>query len=305
MVEARHLLHDLARERAALGGDADDARGLQGVNGGEEVGDGRMVVRVGLLVLGQVGSAADDQAARVHEPASPAGIGLRQPFGHHRGHGEVRDARGGFAGAQEQEPLILQGAARHAERREQARQRHRGRALDVVVEGGDLVLIFPQQAERVLVGEVLELDDDAGEDALGGGHELVHQRVVVRARQAPLVQPDVERIVQQRLVVGAHVEHHRQALGGLDAGRRRVERQLPDGDGHAVGAQVPEPEDPLAVGDDDHPHAGLGPVAQGRLDAAAVGGADEHAARALEDVRVLLARQSHRRRVDDGHFRPP
>ena len=42
----------------------------------------------------------------------------------------------------------------------------------------------------------------------------------------------------------------RHALG-IDAGAGGVERQLADRDAHAVGAEIAEAEDPLAVGDDD------------------------------------------------------
>ena len=81
---------------------------------------------------------------------------------HHRGDDEVGDAGRGLAGAEEQDRLVVQLAAGHAQRREQAGERHRGGALDVVVEGADLVAIFVQQTEAVVVGEILELDQHAG-----------------------------------------------------------------------------------------------------------------------------------------------
>ncbi len=85
----------------------------------------------------------------------------------------------------------------------------------------------------------------------------------------------------------------------MDAGARGVERQLADRDAHAVRAEVAQAEDPLAVGDDDDRGVAVRPVAQDALDAAAVVGADEQAARPLEDVAELLAGETHRRRVDD------
>ena len=60
--------------------------------------------------------------------------------------------------------LVVERAAGDAQRRAQAGQRHRRGALDVVVEGADPVAVLLQQAKRVVVGEVLELDDDAGKD---------------------------------------------------------------------------------------------------------------------------------------------
>ena len=47
----------------------------------------------------------------------------------------------------------------------------------------------------------------------------------------------------------------------MDAGAGRIERQLADRNAHAVGAEIAEAEDALAVG--DHDQLGrIGPVAQ-------------------------------------------
>ncbi len=80
-----------------------------------------------------------------------------------------------------------------------------------------------------------------------------------------------------------------------------VESELADRDAHAVGAEIAEPEDALAVGDDDHAHVVLGPVAQHVRDLPAVFRRHEHPVRPPEDVPELLARLPHRRRVDDRH----
>ena len=69
-----------------------------------------------------------------------------------------------LARAEEHDPLRANVAAGDAQRREQARQRDRGRALDVVVEHADAVAVLREQPERVLVGEVLELDQHAGQE---------------------------------------------------------------------------------------------------------------------------------------------
>jgi hypothetical protein len=55
-----------------------------------------------------------------------------------------------------------------------------------------------EQAEGVGVGEVFELDQRAGEDLGHGRHEFFDERVVGRPADAPLVEADVERIVEQR-----------------------------------------------------------------------------------------------------------
>ena len=180
-------------------------------------------------------------------------------------------------------------------------QHDRRGALDVVVEGADAVAVALQQAERIGVGEILELDQRAGEHLLHRRDEFLDQRVVARAAQALLPQPDVERVVAQGLVVGADVEHHRQAAPRMHAGAPGIERELADRDAHAVRAQVAQAEDALAVGDHDDADVALRPVAQHLRDLAAVVGADEQAARPLEDVAELLAGEADGRRVDERH----
>ena len=74
----------------------------------------------------------------------------------------------------------------------------------------------------------------------------------------------------------------------MNAGAGGIERELADRNTHAVGAEVAEAEDTLAVGDDDQP-CRVRPVAKQFCDTAAVAGGDEDAARPLEDVAEPLA----------------
>ena len=110
---------------------------------------------------------------------------------------------------------------------------------------------------------------------------------------------EIEHVAPQRLVVRPDVECHRQAGLWIDAGARGVERQLADRDAHAVGAQIAEPQDALAVGDDDDADVFLRPVGEDSADPPAIGRGDEEASRFPGDVRERLARLTDRRRVDD------
>jgi hypothetical protein len=125
--------------------------------------------------------------------------------------------------------------------------------------------------------------------------------VVFGAAQPLLAHADVERILEQLLVVGAHVERHGQGVARVHAGARGVQRELTDGDAHALRAQVAQPENALAVGHDDDPNVFLRPVAQHLRDPTLVLGRDVQAARLSEDVPELGARLTHGGRVDDGH----
>ena len=69
-----------------------------------------------------------------------------------------------------------------AQRREDARERDRGGALDVVVERGNALAVFLEQPECVVVREILELDHDAGKHFARCRDELLHELVVGLAR---------------------------------------------------------------------------------------------------------------------------
>ena len=53
-----------------------------------------------------------------------------------------------------------------------------------------------------------------------------------------LLQPEIERIVKQDLIVGTDVENDRQATLWRHAGARRIERELADRDAHPAGAEI-------------------------------------------------------------------
>ena len=83
----------------------------------------------------------------------------------------------------------------------------------------------------------------------------------------------------------------------MNAGAGGIERELADRNAHAVGAEIAEAQDALAIGHDDQLGT-IRPVGQDLGDSAAVVGRNEQAARALEDQSISLAGKSHRRRVD-------
>jgi len=153
-----------------------------------------------------------------------------------------------------------------------------------------------------VIGKILELNHHAGKYLRCCGNEFVQHFVVGRSGEPALAQPDVKRVIEHCRVIAADIEGNRQAQLRMHAGAGGVERQLAHGNSHAVGAQIAQPENALAVGDDDD--AGpVRPVAQQLCDASAVVRADKQAARPLQDVAEFLARQPYRRGVDQRlHF---
>ena len=149
-------------------------------------------------------------------------------------------------------------------------------------------------------GEVLELDQRAGEDLLHRLHELVEQRVIGGPSEAWLRQPDVVRVRAKRLVFGPNVQHHRQSQRGIEAATGRVECQFPDRDPHPVRPEIAQSQDPLPVRDHDHPHPALGPVPEDVADATTVARGYVQPPRPSEDETELPACLPHCRRVEDG-----
>ena len=69
------------------------------------------------------------------------------------------DADGSLARPLEEEGVVSQLPPAGPESGQDASQGHAGRALDVVIEGAVLVAVLLQEPERVLVAEILELDE--------------------------------------------------------------------------------------------------------------------------------------------------
>jgi len=161
--------------------------------------------------------------------------------------------------------------------------------------------IVLEDPEGVALVEVLPLDQSVGEHLAHALDERFDEVVVLLAGDAAGAVPDVERVFQQRGVVGADVEADGQHLGWMDAGTGHVERQLADGDAHPPGALVAETEDALVVGDHDQADVLVGEVAQARRDAVDVVRSEPDPAHVAHDVAEALAGFTDRRGVDDGH----
>ena len=76
--------------------------------------------------------------------------------------------------------------------------------LDVVVEHLVLALVSLKEVESGLGVEVLVLDDHLGERLVCGSHELVHEVGGLGQGSSRASEANVERVVSDRLGVGAH-----------------------------------------------------------------------------------------------------
>ena len=125
-----------------------------------------------------------------------AGLRLIDAFFYQRGDVNIRNADAGFTRTEEQDLLVAQLRSRDAHGGDQACDGHAAGSLDIVVEEAGLVAVLLEQAERVRVTEVLDLDQDAGKNFRGRLDEFVDQLVVVRAAFATALDAVVERVVQ-------------------------------------------------------------------------------------------------------------
>src|SRR5262249_58872825 len=141
----------------------------------------------------QRGTACHDESRGADQPDLLPGHLSRDALLASCGDEQVGEADGGGAGAEKEDPLLLELAAGELEGVDQSGKRDAGRTLDVVVVAGDLVSVTSQQSDRIDPGPVLEVNATVREDLLYGLHKLVHEGVQLLGRGAPLPHADVDR----------------------------------------------------------------------------------------------------------------
>ncbi|CAM5616329.1 hypothetical protein SVIOM74S_07327 [Streptomyces violarus] len=261
-----------------------------------------VVAREHPLLRRQFRARAHQQAVDVEDPEPCRGLVLGQALLDHGRPDHVGDTDGGRPRAQDHQALLGQRSAGHVRGGGQGAERDGRRALDVVVEGEQPVPVAGEDRVRVGGGEVLPLEQRAGQLRLHRRDERLDHLVVIGAGQPAGAPAEVARVAEQVLVVRADVQQDRQGAGGVDATDRRVEAELADRDAHPADALVAQAEDALPVGDDDDVHVlvAVRAVAQDVPEAVPVLPRQEQPARPPVDLAETLAGLTHRRRVDDG-----
>ena len=130
--------------------------------------------------------------------------------------------------------------------------------------------------------------------------KLLDELVVLGAANALVLPANIDRVVQPRFVVRAHVEQNRQAVLRRNAAQRGVERHLADGNAHAARALIAQAENALAVRDHDAAHLVKARVGEDLLDAVLLRIAEKKPARPAPDLAEALAALAHRGRIDNG-----
>mmetsp|Transcript_13271 Transcript_13271/g.34393 ORF Transcript_13271/g.34393 Transcript_13271/m.34393 type:complete len:235 (+) Transcript_13271:673-1377(+) len=233
----------------------------------------RLHIRQDLLQVLHVGRAIAPRKGDLVGGQLVAARGGDEPLGVHHVDGLVRlllgDAirldeagdhgrhpGGRAARAVEHHAHILHVGALRLHAVDKAAEHHGAGALDVVVEAEHAVPHALQNVEGRLRLEVLKLDEAVGPARGNGVAQLLHHRQLLLTSDARLLLPHVELVRQQLRPVGAAVKSDWQRVLRRKAAPRHIERNLADGDAHAVGAQVAEAQDAAAVRDDDDAHVG-------------------------------------------------
>ena len=147
--------------------------------------------------------------------------------------------------------MLAQRRAGHTNRRENGTKRHRGGALNVVIESEHLIAVTIENRTRVDAGKVFPLQKRSGKNFLDGGDEGIDEAVVLRAADARLAPAKIFRIAKTFFVVRADIEDDRKSARGMNSTDETVERKLADGNAEAANALVADAEDTLSVGNDD------------------------------------------------------
>ena len=174
--------------------------------------------------------------------------------------------------------------AGHIDRAQQRADRDRGGALNVVVEGAQLVAIARQQPVGVADGEILPMQQDMRPALAHRGDKRLDQLIIFGAAHALVLPADIERIGEVFLVVGADIENDRQRGRRMQPGAGGIKRELADRNAHAAGALVAEAEDALAVADDDGLDTVEARMTEDAADGVLMRKAEEQAARLAENA---------------------
>ena len=131
-----------------------------------------------LLVPSQIGTALDNQPLGIEEPAARPRFLFRQALFHQRRSEQLAGAQPSLTRAEKEKTLILELTAGNAHGGEDARNRDRGGALNIIIEAAYLIAILLQKPEGVAVAEILELNHGAREDLLHREDKLLDHIIV-------------------------------------------------------------------------------------------------------------------------------
>ena len=260
-----------------------------------------MILRQPLLEFHQPVHVIMQQAIAVHHIDTPACLRLAQAFIHHDPDQLLGNARTCRSRSEEGDIVIFQRFVQQLAGGQQGARRDRRRALNIIIIGAEFIAVFLQQRFRMGLGKILELQQDIRPFTLYCLHELVDKLEIGIAGDTFLAPADIHRIVEPFLIIRSYIEDDGQCHAGIDATRRRIKRQLADGNAHAARALIAKAENTLAIGDDNRLHRLVEGVIENAVDVMAVRVGNKQPARSPVNLTELLAGLADHRGVDQRH----
>ena len=255
-------------------------------------------LRKGRLKIQDSRHCVDQQALAIDHVEARFGLVLGQTLGQHRPQKQRADSDPRRASSQDCDAMLAQRHARHIDGREQcARGDDRG-ALDVVIEGAKAMPVSVQQSGCIVAREILPLQQYVRPPLRHRAHEGLDELVIVVPAHALMPPAHVKRVGKALSIIGPHIEHDRQGGGRMQPATRRVERKLANGDTHSSRALIAQPQDPLAVSDDNGVHVIEARIGQDPLDPVLVRDAQKQPTRLAECLAEFLTALPYHRGVD-------
>lgn len=176
------------------------------------------LVQLGAFAAGgllRAKSAVTDQAMLVEHPDAAVGLLARLDLAllNHAVNDTLADTDTGTSGTNADDALVTQiveGLTTSLQGSENTSQGNGGGGLDIIVEAADLVLVLVEKVVSVLRLEILELNEGIRVSVLDGVDPLVDERVVLLTLQAAVTHSEIERVIQELLVICADVQHDRE-----------------------------------------------------------------------------------------------
>src|SRR5882757_2133017 len=150
--------------------------------------------------------------------------------------------------------LLLQGNAGYVDGGDESCGGNGRGALNIVVEGAELVPVTAQEPGCIGTRKVFPLQQNVRPACFHCGDKGLHKVIVFLSSYTVVAPTYIEGVVEALLIVGADIEQDGKTVFRMDATERGVEGHLPDRDAHTSCALVAEAQDSFAVADHDAFH---------------------------------------------------
>ena len=134
-----------------------------------------------------------------------------------------------------------------------------------------------------------------------GLDKIIHKLIVLVVADTRVTTAHVQRIVQQLLVIGTNIEHHRQRIGRADTTTGGVQGKLTDRNTHTADALVAQAENTFTVGYHDNFNIVIWYVLQNVVHIVTILIGDKDPAGAAVNLRETFAGSANGWGVDNRH----